>query len=105
MRFRFVSNATLRFIATTTNIHADASFSLLRAIHEGSISLLKDAIKKPLLEAYREMGAANTALDGKFARGTPEASNDAQFRIAYASPKIQAAREELLKFLTGNNGL
>jgi hypothetical protein len=74
----------------------------LRAIHEGSISLLRDEIKKPLLEAYREMGAANTALDGKFARGTAEASNDAQFRIANASGKIQVARTELLKFLTSD---
>ncbi len=73
----------------------------LRAIHEGSISLLRDSIRKPLLEAYREMGAANTALDGKFSSGTAEASNAAQFRIAFASAKIKSAREELLSFLSG----
>ena len=76
----------------------------LRAIQEGSVSLLKDAIKKPLLEAYREMGAANSALEGKFALGTGEASNAAQFRIAWASGKILIARDELLKFLSGEHG-
>ncbi len=72
----------------------------LRAIHEGSVALLKEPIRKPLLEAYREMGAANTALDGKFVNGTNEASNAAQFRIAFASRKIGPARDALLKFLT-----
>jgi hypothetical protein len=74
---------------------------LLRAIHEGSISMLKDSIKKPLLEAYREMGAANSALDGKFSLGTAEASNAAQRRIAWASQKIDTAKNELLNFLSG----
>ena len=72
----------------------------LRAIHEGSVSLLKDTIRKPLLEAYRAMGAANTALDGKFSRGTGEASNEAAHRIAFAKPKILEARESLLDFLS-----
>jgi hypothetical protein len=72
----------------------------LRAIHEGSVSLLKDTIRKPLLEAYRAMGAANTALDGKFSRGTGEASNEAGHRIAFAKPKILEARESLLEFLS-----
>jgi hypothetical protein len=75
---------------------------LVRAIHEGSIALLKDEIRKPLLEAYREMGAANTALDAKFVRGSAEASNAASDRIAWATPKIIAARDELLKFLSGD---
>lgn len=74
----------------------------LRAIHEGSISLLRDSIRKPLLEAYREMGAANSALHGKFTLGTPEASNAAQHRIGYAAGKIMAARTELLKFLSSD---
>ena len=74
----------------------------LRAIHEGSVSLLKDSIKKPLLEAYREMGAANSALEGKFTLGTPEASNAAQKRIANASRGITTARDELLKFLSSD---
>lgn len=73
-----------------------------RAIHEGSISLLKDAIRKPLLEAYREMGSANSALEGKFALGTGEASNAAQHRIANASRKIIAARDELLRSLSSD---
>lgn len=73
----------------------------LRAIHEGSISMLKDSIKKPLLEAYREMGAANSALDGKFSLGTSEASNAAQHRIAWASQKIDSAKKELLNFFAG----
>jgi len=77
----------------------------LRAIHEGAISLLKDSIRKPLLEAYREMGAANTALDGKFIRGTGEASNAAGYRIAFAGQKIGPARDELLRFLSIDNGL
>lgn len=74
----------------------------LRAIHEGSIAMLKDSIKTPLLEAYREMGSANSALEGKFALGTGEASNDAQNRIAYASGKITAVRDELLRFLSSD---
>lgn len=74
----------------------------LRAIHEGSISLLRDSIRKPLQEAYREMGAANSALEGKFTLGTGEASNAAQKRIANASRGITAARVELLKFLSSD---
>jgi len=74
----------------------------LRAIHEGSISLLKDSIRRPLLEAYREMGSANSAVDGKFTLGTPAASNAAQQRIANASKAIKAAREELLRFLSSD---
>jgi hypothetical protein len=46
------------------------------------------------------MGAANSALDGKFRLGTPEASNAAQKLIATASRGITAARDELLKFLS-----
>ncbi len=74
----------------------------LRAIHEGAIAMLKDSIKRPLLEAYREMGAANTALDGKFVRGTPEASNAAGTRIGLAAGKIAPARDELLRFLSSD---
>jgi hypothetical protein len=56
-----------------------------------------------LLEAYRDMGAANSALEGKFSLGTPEASNAAQKRIANASRGIAAARDELLKFLSSDD--
>lgn len=48
------------------------------------------------------MGAANTALDGKFTRGTPEASNEAGFRIASAQRKIVEARKNLLEFLSSD---
>jgi hypothetical protein len=37
----------------------------LRAIHEGSVSLLRDNIRELILEAYRAMGSANAALDAK----------------------------------------
>ncbi|MGA3263948.1 MAG: HNH endonuclease signature motif containing protein [Terracidiphilus sp.] len=76
----------------------------LRAIHEGSISLLRDSIKAPLCEAYRAMGSANAAIDGKYFQGSPESSNAAQRLICEASPKIKAAKDELLKFLSNETG-
>jgi hypothetical protein len=56
MRLRFASNATLRSTPEATNI---------RAIHEGSVSLLLDNIRERLLDAYNAMGAANAMLDGR----------------------------------------
>jgi hypothetical protein len=73
---------------------------LLRAIHEGSISLLLDSIKIPLLEAYRAMGAANSALERRNGDIRNEAINEAQRLIIEARPKITKARDELLSFLS-----
>lgn len=72
----------------------------LRAIHEESVSLLLDSIKTPLLEAYRAMGAANSAIDRRIGDIRNEAINEAQRLIIEARPKISAARNALLSFLS-----
>jgi HNH endonuclease len=81
----------------------------LRAIHEGSVSLLRDNIRELLLEAYRAMGSANAALDAKsfnpiFSDHWTNAKDEAQRVIMEARPKIAAARSELLKFLSNDAG-
>ncbi len=78
-----------------------------RAIHDGSISLLRDNIRELLLKAYRTMGAANAALDSRSFQAmsaeyfTP-ATIEAQRRMIEARPEIAAARNELLKFLSSD---
>jgi len=78
--------------------------SRLRAIRDGSIAILRDEIREAILEAYVAIGAANLVVDAASRHpmnSTPWAAgvNDAQRRIAEAQPKIERAREELLKFL------
>lgn len=77
---------------------------LSRAIHEGSISILRDEIREGILDAYQAMGAANSAIESEWVqpRGSnawATASNEAARRISEAKPKVAAARNELLKFL------
>jgi hypothetical protein len=53
------------------------------------------------------MGAANGQIEAVFAQarnshGWPMASNEAQRRIIAADPRITAAKEELLKFLSSD---
>ena len=77
---------------------------LSRAIHERSISILRDEIRERILEAYQAMGAANSAIESEWVqpRGSnawATASNEAARRIELAKPKVTAARAELPKFL------
>lgn len=76
----------------------------LRAVHEGSVSLLRDNIRELLLDAYSAMGAANAMLDGRNSQvfeseNWMRATYEAQRLIAAAHPKVLATRDELLKFL------
>jgi HNH endonuclease len=77
---------------------------LLRAIHDGSIAILRDEIREAVLEAYVAMGAANQLVDAAWRH--PKSSdpwaqgvNEARRRIVEAQPKIEGAKEALLKFL------
>jgi hypothetical protein len=77
----------------------------LRAVHEGSISILRDEIRDLILKAYHSMGAANGLIEAVSAQarnshGWGMATNEAQRRITAAGPRITAAKEELLKFLS-----
>ncbi len=81
----------------------------LRAIHEGSVSLLRDNIRELILEAYRATGSANAALDAKnvnpiFSDTWTNAKDEAQRLITGARSKITAARNELLRFLSNEVG-
>jgi hypothetical protein len=77
----------------------------LRAIHEGSISLLRDTIRTLILEAYRAMGAANGAMEKVIhQQNIEQAVGGAKLAIDAALPKIQAAKKELLKFLSHDGG-
>lgn len=76
----------------------------LRAIHEGSIAILREEIRDAVVEAYVAMGAANRIIEAAWAH--PQGSNswatgvnEARDRIVAARPKIESARLQLLKFL------
>ena len=78
------------------------------AIHEGSISLLRDEFRGLLLEAYRAMGSVNAANQARGfheigSNGWAEATREIQRRVNDAVPKIATARSELLKFLSANS--
>jgi hypothetical protein len=80
----------------------DQQFS--RAIHEGSISILRDEIRDRILDAYQAMGAANSAIESvrmqqRDSNAWATAINEAARRIERAKPKVTAARAELLRFL------
>jgi hypothetical protein len=79
----------------------------LRAVHEGSISILRDEIRGLLLEAYRAMGAANVAIEAKGyhainSEGWATGCNAVARLVVDARPKIAKARNELLKFLSSD---
>ena len=76
----------------------------LRAIHEGSIAILREEIRDAVTEAYVAMGAANRLIETAWTHpkgSTPWANgvNEARNRIVTARPKIESAKSELLKFL------
>jgi hypothetical protein len=76
-----------------------------RAVHEGSISILRDELRELLLAAYQAMGAANAAIESVWVQpsGSNEwatATREASIRIDTARPLTTDAREELLKFLS-----
>jgi HNH endonuclease len=78
---------------------------LLRAIHVGSIAILRDELRDAILEAYVAAGAANQLVDvawrqPKGSNAWAEGVNEARRRIAEAQPKIERAKEELLRFLS-----
>ncbi len=79
----------------------------LRAIHEGSISILKDEIRRSILDAYLSMGAANSVIESATSHmldseAWARAVQEGQKRIFNAAQKIQVARDELLKFLSSD---
>lgn len=76
----------------------------LRAIHEGSIAILREEIRDAVTDAYVAMGAANRIIEAAWAH--PKGSNswangvnEARDRIVVARPRIESAKSELLKFL------
>jgi hypothetical protein len=77
----------------------------MRAIHEGSISLLQDNLRGLILSAYRRIGAANVSLESKSLQPMSsepwaQAANEVAKRVIEAGKAIKAARSELLKFLS-----
>jgi len=77
----------------------------LRAINEGSISVLRDNIRELLLAAYQAIGAANAALESKVLHPMDgSAINNASRFIIEARAPIKRAREELLAFLSNEGG-
>jgi len=76
----------------------------LRAVHQGSVAILRDEIRDAVLEAYVAMGAANRLIEAawlhpKGSNSWAEGVNDAQQRIREAQPRIEDARSQLLSFL------
>ena len=77
----------------------------LRAIHEGSISILRDEIRESLLHAYRAMGSANVAIEAKGhheinSEGWATGCHALARLVVDARPRIAKARDELLRFLS-----
>jgi hypothetical protein len=80
---------------------------LLRAVHEGSVSILQDEIRELYPGRVPRHGAANGRIEAVLAQarssgGYRAASTEAQRLITEAGPKIAAAKEELLKFLSSD---
>jgi len=76
----------------------------LRAVHQGSVAILRDEIRDAVLEAYVAMGAANRLIEAawlhpKGSNSWADGVNDAQRRIREAQPQIEHARSQLLLFL------
>jgi HNH endonuclease len=73
-----------------------------RAIREGAVSTMKEDLKKAIWEAYAAIGRANRHVAAVVhgSREWPEASNKAGDSLVKAKPRIQAARQKLLEFLS-----
>ena len=73
-----------------------------RAIREGAVAMMAEDLKKAILEAYAAIGRANRHVAGVLtgSREYAEASNKAGDSIIKARPKINAARQKLLDFLS-----
>ena len=76
-----------------------------RAIHEGAISIVHPELRDAILDAYVAMGKANQEIPAimRHERGGnawAEALNRANPHIREAGPKIEAAQEALLRFLS-----
>lgn len=76
----------------------------LRAINEGCISILVEELKTKILEAYAAIGICNqlilAAINQPLGNSRNTAINSAQNKILNAKPKIELAKDELLKFLS-----
>jgi len=76
----------------------------LRAINEGSISILVEELKVQILEAYAAVGIANqqilSAISQPLGNSRNSLMNAAQNKILNAQPKIESAKAELMKFLS-----
>jgi hypothetical protein len=74
-----------------------------RAIQVGSVAILRDEIRKAVLDAYVAIGRANPLIDAASRHFRTslwsEPVNEARKRIAEAQPKIAMAQEELLRFV------
>jgi hypothetical protein len=76
-------------------------------VDEGAISILRDEIKRSVIEAYVAMGAANSViestispLDGRVSR-SGSSGKDLDSRLEKCAELIDSAYRELLKFLSG----
>jgi hypothetical protein len=74
------------------------------AVRQGAIATLIDDLKRAILEAYRAMGSANQAVAAiySFRPSLDDPKNIASNAVAQARPKIVAARDALLRFLSSN---
>lgn len=76
-----------------------------RAIREGAISVLKEDIKKVILDAYVMMGRANQAIQGitnhqPGSNAWAEATNSARDEIVASKERIALAYSDLVSFLS-----
>jgi hypothetical protein len=79
-----------------------------RAIHEGVLAMLEPGLKESLCEAYRAMNLANECMHAERNmnsrdRGDGDKITAADRALKEAGPRIQAASQQLLRFL-GSEG-
>lgn len=74
----------------------------LRAIHQGSIAILKDEVRTAVVEAYQATGLANTVIEAAWYQSLGQMApiqSEAKKRAKEAESKIKDAKTQLLRFL------
>lgn len=75
------------------------------AVKQGAIATLIEELKRSILEAYRVTGVANQAISAiyVFRPGLNDPKNLASDAVVQARPKLIAARDALLRFLSAES--
>jgi hypothetical protein len=93
-------------IATSNSRCTLLTNELHRAIREGAIATLNPTLKDAITAAYAAIGQANHQLDTSIRSSNPPTGGFGPLidgSLREAKPKIETARDELLRFLGSDN--